>query len=73
MPEPDEFYFYAGQGLRRSEVYLEKILLKFLQSKSIKKIYEKFEVSLIFNHENLAADDDMLRISENNSFGINNA
>lgn len=36
-------------------------------------VFEKFEVSLIFNHEKLAADDEMLRISENNSSGINNA
>ena len=73
MLEPDEFYFHAGQSFRRSEVYLEKILLKFLRSKSLKKNFEKFEVSLIFNHEKLAADDEMLRISENNSSGIKNA
>ena len=52
---------------------MEKILLKFLQSKSLKNNFENFEVSLIFNHENLAADAEMLRISENNSSGINDA
>ena len=35
--------------------------------------FSTFEVSLIFNHENLAADDEMLRISGNNSSGINDA